>query len=384
MPTPPLSDEEIQRRLDAYHRHGGPGKFGSGAAAAKELGIDSRTLYSTISLARERGFDPAVQTAMRATGALAAPTGFWLKTKGQDGEPDVSAYFRAPAMPDDTLQRIREAFEGMEPAAPVEAPERVLSDLLTVYPVMDAHWGMQAWGRETGGPDYDVKLAAQDLRNATAKVLALTPDAEKAVIIIGGDFFHNDNQDNVTFASGHQLDVDSRFFKILETGIAAVKGLVEAALAKHRSVTVRVLRGNHDPHSHMVLTFALAERYREEPRVEVDTSPRDLFMLQHGRCLIAAHHGDKAPPERLTLYLSDVCPYWSETRHRYCLTGHIHKDQARDVGPLRWRSLRAFCPPDAYAAGMGYTSRRAMQALTFDARDGLVLEANDPIERARD
>lgn len=69
-----------------------------------------------------------------------------------------------------------------------------------------------------------------------------------------------------------------------------------------------------------------------------------------------------------------------DTRHRYALTGHVHHDQAKDVGGLRWESLRAFCPPDAWAAGMGFAPRRAMQALTFHKRDGLVLRALDPIE----
>ena len=61
------------------------------------------------------------------------------------------------------------------------------------------------------------------------------------------------------------------------------------------------------------------------------------------------------------------------------LTGHVHHDQAKDIGPLRWESLRAFAPPDAYAASMGYGARRALQSITFDAEDGMVLRAIDPI-----
>jgi hypothetical protein len=118
-----------------------------------------------------------------------------------------------------------------------------------------------------------------------------------------------------------------------------------------------------------------------EPRVEVDKSPRDLFMLQWGKCAIFAHHGDKGKPQQMALYLSDVCPFWSDTRHRHYLVGHVHHDHAKDLGPLRYESLRAFCPPDAYAASMGYGGRRALQSMTFDRRDGLVLRALDPIER---
>ena len=167
----------------------------------------------------------------------------------------------------------------------------------------------------------------------------------------------------------------------MDTGVDLIAETAERLLEKHEDLTIRVLRGNHDEDSHRVLTFALAERYRLEPRVTVEKTPHDLFMKQWGRCLVSAHHGDTAPPERLTLYLSDVCPFWSDTRHRVMFTGHIHKDVAKDVGPLRWESLRAFCPPDAYASGMKYVSRRALQALTFHKVDGLVLRAIDPIER---
>lgn len=68
-------------------------------------------------------------------------------------------------------------------------------------------------------------------------------------------------------------------------------------------------------------------------------------------------------------------------KHRHLFTGHVHHDQAKDVGPLRFESLRAFCPPDAYAASMGYGGRRALQAVTFHKQNGLVLRALDPIER---
>jgi len=240
---------------------------------------------------------------------------------------------------------------------------------------------MHAWGKETGGDDYDLSLAASDMRHAFAKVQAITPNSAEAILIVGGDFFHADDNRSETPAHRHKLDVDSRHWKVLQSGIALLGGVIARLVEKHDRLQVRVLRGNHDEHAHMVLTFALAERYRDQDRVTVDQAPFDLFMRQWGRCLIAAHHGDKIKPQQLTLYLSDVCEFWSATRHRICLTGHVHHDAVKDIGPMRWESLRAFCPPDAYAASMGYGARRALQSLTFDKTDGLVLRAMDPIER---
>lgn len=219
-----------------------------------------------------------------------------------------------------------------------------MDDLCSLYPLMDVHFGMQAWGRETGETNYDMKTAAGDMSYAFDKLDARTPASKQAVLVIGGDFFHADDNRAETPQSKHKLDVDGRHWKVLNDGVALIAKVIDRLSEKHSAVLVRVLRGNHDEHAHLVLTFALAERYRDSDRVTVEKEPRDLFMMQWGRCLISAHHGDKAKPDRLAMYLSDVCPFWSDTRHRHIFTGHIHHDSAKDLGPMRWESLRAFCP----------------------------------------
>lgn len=353
-------------------------KYGSVAAASRALGIPDSTLRRRYLAA---DVDPAISASMEAVGTMMIPQLAWAKTKSDDGI-SYSVLLKPVANADDVLERIRAAFEGMAPAEPVTPPARVLDDLCSVYPVMDLHLGMHAWGRETGGANYDLKLACQDIRQAFAKVIAITPDSAEAVLILGGDTLHADNDDAETPKSKHKLDVDGRHFKVLETAVEILAETVDLLLAKHSRLTVRVLRGNHDETAHLVLTFALAERYRAEPRVVVEKDPRDLFQFQWGKCAIFAHHGDKAKPQQMAMYLSDICTFWSDTRHRHLLTGHVHHDAARDIGPLRWESLRAFCPPDAYAASMGFGGRRALQVLTFHRADGLVIRALDPIERA--
>lgn len=363
-------------------------RLGNISDAARELGISYRDIIRILDRAgyttdvRKQYLDPAIKNGMQAIGTNMVPALAWAKIPPKDGEIGYSLMLKPEAEPPEAVaERIREALEGMEPAAAVSPPESVMADLCAVYPLMDAHVGMLAWGRETGSQDYDLDHAAQDMRHAFAKVLALTPAAEQAVLLIGGDFFHADDNRAETPANRHKLDVDGRFWKVLDVGIGIIAETVHKLLQKHAKVMVRVLRGNHDPHSSMTLNFALAERYRNETRVHIEKDPRDLFMLQWGKCAIFAHHGDKGKPQQMALYLSDVCPFWSETRHRHYLTGHVHHDHAKDLGPLRYESLRAFCPPDAYAASMGYGGRRALQSITFHKADGLVLRALDPIDR---
>ena len=351
--------------------------------AAEALGISRAGLRDRLDRAK-RNIDPAIQASMTAVGTGLVPALAWAKTKSEDGT-SYSVLLK-PAAEDlpDIMEQMRDAFDGMQAAPKITPPEHVVSDLCTVWPLMDVHFGMLAWGRETGGPDYDTQVAADDMRHAFAKVAAITPDSAEGVLIIGGDFFHADDSRSETPANRHKLDVDSRHWRVLDLGVALIAEVIDTLAHKHAGLTVRVLRGNHDEHSHAILTFALAQRYRNTAHITVDKDPRDIFMKQWGRCLIAAHHGDKARAERMTLYLSDICPFWSDTRHRFCFTGHVQHEQSKDIGPLKWESLRAFTAPDAYASGMGYASRRALQAITFHKRDGVVLRAIDPIERHQD
>lgn len=364
-------------------------RTGNVTETARELGTNRRDIQRMLDRAgltedvREKyRIDPAIADSMAAAGTNMVPSLAWVKVQPTEDQPGYSVMLRPDAQPPEAVAaRIRAALEGLVPSEPVVAPESVMAYLCAVYPLMDAHVGMLAWGRETGAQDYDLEHAAKDMRHAFAKVLAMTPAAHQAVLLIGGDYFHSDDTRAETPANRHRLDVDGRFWKIVDVGIGIIAETVARLLAKHASVLVRVLRGNHDPHSSMTLNFALAERYRNEPRITVEKEPRDLFMMQWGKCAIFAHHGDKGKPQQMALYLSDVCPFWSQTRHRHYLTGHVHHDQAKDLGPLRYESLRAFCPPDAYAAGMGYGARRALQSITFHKQDGLVLRALDPIDR---
>lgn len=381
----PLPPEEDRRRLDAWVAGQAAGL--SKAQVAKSLGLAPNaftTWLANLEARRNavRPVDPAVQAAMDRIGMAVVPTSGWLKTEPDENGLSASLHFRIDPEPAENLiDRLAAAFADVRPVEPLQPPAHVMEDLCTVYPLMDAHVGMQAWGRETGGLDYDLQLAEMDMRSAFQKVAAMTPAADTAILIVGGDYFHQDDNRAETPANKHKLDVDGRHWKVLDAGIAMLVDAIETLRAKHAHVILRVLRGNHDEHSHLVLSFALAERYREEPRVTVEKTPRDLFMFEWGRSAIFAHHGDKGKPQQLAGYISDICPFWSATRHRYFLTGHIHQDSSKEFPGLRWESLRAFCPPDSYAASMGYSGRRALQSMTFSAESGLVLRAIDPIER---
>lgn len=379
MPTPPLSDDDLRAAVEAWRAHDCRGD-----RAADAMGINRKTFQYRISLARSKGFHLSEGARGIVKAAKLAPVeakGGWVHSYDDDGKKIGATRWAVPvdaATEADILARITDAFAAIPHAPAVTPAERVQDDLCALWPLYDVHWGMHAWGRETGGQDYDLKLAEDDLIGAFERVLALLPFTAHSVILIGGDFFHADDNTAQTPAHKHKLDVDGRVFKTIDTAIRALDWVIQRVLSKSAKVTVRVLRGNHDEHSHLYLTFALHERFQQAD-VTVIKDPRDLFMFQWGRASIFAHHGDKMKPQDMVMRLADQCPFWTEAPHRYAYTGHRHQMAAQRIGGVHWEQLDAFCPPDAY--GSTWTGRRAFKAEVFSRRSGRVLSAHDPLER---
>ena len=343
---------------------------------AKLTAEEKAQLYKGAALSVARARDPAVDDAMKAVGTGIVPNGMWIKQKPTDDAPGYSVYIKPQEQaPEDVAERIRAALEGMAPAEPVQVPAQVDDDLLTIYPIADAHIGMMAWGKETG-EDYDTSIAVDRLRQWIGRAVDASPASAEAIILDVGDLTHADDQTNQTPRSKHVLDVDTRHFRTLDMTICALAYAVEYALQRHARVTVRILPGNHNVTSYMAVMFALAERYRNEPRVTVQKVPGEFFVHRFGDCFISAHHGHGGKPERMVLFLADeYASDWGQTRHRFLFTGHLHHHKSADIGGVTWEQLRAVTARDAYAVGNAYTARAQLQAITLHRSKGEVQRA---------
>lgn len=359
-----LREGTIQRSVEAASQHA------TKQAAADALGIPVSTLKHHLKIAARDEPDPAIAAGMEAIGTGLVPSGMWIKTgKDEDGV-SRSIYLRPSETPDDMLERIRDAFEGIEPAAPAAPPEAVLDDLCTVYPIADAHIGLMAWGKEAGA-DYDTNIAAERVRSWVAQCVASSPFSETGIIMDVGDYTHANDDTYQTPRSKHVLDVDTRMFRTLDIGIATLGGAVESALTKHKTVHVVILPGNHDSTIYLAVMFALAERYRDEPRVIVHKKPGEFFLHEFGRVMIAAHHGDKAKADRLVHFVADeFAEAWGRTKHRFLFTGHLHHAKMQDIGGMKWEQLRAVTERDAYAVSHAYSARAQLQGITYHRERG--------------
>lgn len=382
MPTPPLPDEVLQETVDAYIRCG----FNK-TATGDELGIHNVTVGHRLKLARLRGINIPSGPVINAP-----PSGFGVKKvssyTNKDGE--VTGQW-VQAIPD--AEEKEQAFrlladEIIKPitgkAKPIKAPKTESPDLMSLYPMGDPHIGMYAWAEEAG-EDFDLEIAERDLVAAMRRLVQSAPKSETALILNLGDFFHSDNQDNRTARSGHALDVDTRWQKVLQVGARAFYALIDAALRKHKKVIVRNVIGNHDDHSAVFLSLLLDAYYRNEPRVDVALSPSAHWYHRFGKVLIGATHGDKSKWRDLAKIMAADCPEdWGRTQYRYWHTGHVHHDRTQEDMGVLMECHRTLAAKDAWHASMGYRSGRTMKCIVYDKDYGEVERHTADIRKVRD
>jgi len=344
--------------LEAVYEHGSNNK------AAKALGAGRRTI------------DEGIERIKKAANVYHSP-GFNVKGKSTlfDGEGNVKVEWvkteRDHEKNELLVESIKDVFEDYKGLSkPIKSPKSCKKDLLTIYPMGDPHVGMFSWAEETG-ESFDVKIAEKNLNQAVDILIDDAPPSDTALILNTGDFFHSDSQANMTARAGNQLDVDSRWARVLQIGVQIMIRCTQKALTKHRKVIVKNVIGNHDEHTSQVLAVALNCFFHNNKRVEIDTSPSKFWYYKFGKNLFGATHGDTAKPDKLPgIMATDQPKWWGETEYRYWLTGHIHHDSEKEFPGCKWMAFRTLATKDAWHTAQGYRSQRDMQSITYHREYG--------------
>lgn len=400
MANPGLTDEQCLEAVNALNEHGGVKR-----SAATALGIPDSTFENRIKRAAARGlmgfgavlpgFRLSKTTTVRdadgnvqrefisqkldvEAGRFNLPPGHTLKGVSAylDGNGNVQAQWiktkEGERDPVDIAKIIEGAFENFKPSAPAIVPAKDSdSDRLTAYIFCDWHAGLFAYGRETGGPDWDLSIARSVIGGAVREIVETSPPSAHAVILGLGDLLHADNGRNMTERSGNVLDVDTRYAKCLETVCDLLTEASEIIATKHRNVEAVFKPGNHDENSTTGIRQALRMYWRNHENVTVDTSPDPFYWRRFGVNLIGGTHGDKAKPKDMPLIMANRRKEdWAASKTRHAHTGHIHHDTLQEIGGVHVFSHRAPVAQDAYHAAHGYLSGRSMKSYTYHADKG--------------
>lgn len=355
-----FASESQRKYIDAVIEHGSIRK------ASRILGINYSSVHGCIRTAQKNAARFGYAPANDMTHVVPSP--FVVKgvstLYGQDGEQKLQ-WVKSKLDEAQAEEAIREFIDflvkdakGLAPL--VKAPKASNADLLAVYPMGDPHFGMYAWAQEAGN-DFDLDTAERLTLGAIDTLVASAPAADTAIVLPLGDFFHADDQSNQTPGHKNQLDVDSRYPKVLGVGIKTLRHAILRALEKHKKVHVRIEPGNHDPHAKWALALTMAAYFDKEPRVTVDLSPSKFWFFRFGKVLIASTHGDTVKHEALPgLMAADRPEDWGATKHRYWYTGHVHTTAVREFPGVLCESFRTLAAKDAWTAGHGYRAGRDM------------------------
>ncbi len=287
--------------------------------------------------------------------------GQWIKTRSQESDAEFLARLAA-----ETLAAIQPRTWSIAP------PDAHDAELLAVYPLGDPHIGLLAWAPETGD-DWNLQLAEEMMVSAIRGLVLRGPRTTKAMIVNLGDFFHYDNAASRTTRGEHSLDVDSRSPKVLAVGLRIMVALIDAALEHHAAVTVDCRIGNHDAHTSLMLSLALAAHYRNEPRVTVPPTTTHRAYYEHGAVLLGTTHGDTAKGEDLASIMAAEQPKaWGRTRYRYWLCGHVHHLRRQEYRGVIVESFRTLAGRDSWHASQGYVSGRDMHRIVYHRDHGEV------------
>lgn len=353
-------------------------EHGSFRAAARALEVCDTSVKRAMDALRARaaimGYSPkhhltrpvAPGQMLRGTSQLfrrgeAEPVLEWVKTRADSDQ--IQQFLEATvAAMSETIPRVK----------PMAGPRWTNASLCNQYTMTDCHMGMLAWHRE-GGADWDVKIAERTLTECFEHMVNAAPAAKVGVVAQLGDFLHSDGLMPVTPTSGHILDQDGRFAKVVQASIRVLRRLVDFALTKHEFVYVLMAEGNHDLASSVWLRSMFKALYEREPRVQVIDSELPYYAIQHGQTMLCFHHGHLKKNDQLPLTFAAQFPaMWGATVKRYASTGHRHHAEEKEHSGMTVIQHPTVAARDAYAARGGWIAERQVTALTFHDRFGLV------------
>ena len=346
---------------------------------AERLNVDSRSVYRIMRRVKERaakaGYSPehdwnhpvpdghkikGVSTFYNDDGR---PVRQWVKS-----QTDEKRQFEI------LIERLEEAHSGIPPFKPSKKPGKVEGSLLSLLTVTDFHLGMYAYEAETG-EDWDIKIARDVFLNSIHDMVSASPKAGTGMLCQLGDFLHWDGILSVTPQSGHILDADTRYAKLVDLTMSVMAEAVNIMLAHFGKVVIVNAEGNHDISGSIWLRKHLAHLFSKDRRVQVIDNDYPYYAYLHGETMLAFHHGHKVKLASLhKLFASEprFREMWGAATTTYIHTGHYHSERVVEDGGAIAEMHPTLSGRDAYAARGGWVSRRGAKMITYHDVDGEV------------
>lgn len=250
------------------------------------------------------------------------------------------------------------------------------SERLLEISIPDFHLSKLCWSKETGGEDWDIKLAPEAYKSAAYGLLQMAKSAKPTRILlpIGNDFFNSDNLKGETTAGTAQAtSEDSRWQKTFDTGQELLNEVIET-LATEYPVDIVVVPGNHDFERSYYLGATIKAWFRNHPNVTVNNSPKQRKYVVFGQNLLGFTHGNEEKHEKLPMLMAnEMKEAWAATKFRHVHLGHFHHEIVKEYSGVKVSVVPSLVPADSWHTQKGLTGNiRGAQGFLYDSANGLI------------
>jgi len=251
---------------------------------------------------------------------------------------------------------------------------KAIGDCMLEVDLFDVHFGLLAWGQETGFGDYDIKIASEMFMNIIHKIInwSKTYKIERILFPIGNDFFNSDNPLNST-AKGTIQDEDTRWMKTFSMGWKLVRDAV-ILLREIAPVSIIVIRGNHDLTRAYYMGTVIEAWFKDDKSIAIDNGPEYYKRFKYGKNLIGFTHGDKAMKSgQLPLLMaSHWADDWASTKYREWRVGHVHHESTKEFPGCKVMTLGASSRPSEWGASEGFDSMTEAKGSIWNKENGKI------------
>lgn len=249
------------------------------------------------------------------------------------------------------------------------------SHLLVIDPA-DIHIGKLSRSFETG-EDYNTEIAVNRVLSGVSGLLnkSIGFNADKILLIIGNDILHTDTPKRTT-TSGTPQDTDGMWYDNFLTAKSLYVKVIET-LMQVADLIVHYNPSNHDYTNGFFLADCLSTWFRTSKNVNFNTDISHRKYFRYHNNLIGTTHGDGAKDSDLPLLMAQESKDWTECKHRYIYTHHIHHKKSKDYGSVCIESLRSPSGTDSWHHRNGYQhSPKAVEMFIHSKDDGQIARIN--------
>jgi len=225
--------------------------------------------------------------------------------------------------------------------------------LLVIDPA-DVHIGKLCSAFETG-EDYDCEIAVNRVREGVEGILRKASGfkVDQILFVAGNDILLVDSPKRTT-TSGTPQDTDGmwydNFLKAKRLYVDIIQRLLHFA-----PVHFVYNPSNHDYMNGFFLADVIQTWFKTCSAVTFDCSIAHRKYYKYGNNLIGTTHGDGAKNNDLPLLMAQESAVdWSNTKHRYVYTHHVHHKNAKDYIGVTVESLRSPSGADGWHHRNGY------------------------------